>query len=371
VVYWNNIPSPYMVERFNALADRGGLEFEAWFNDRLEPDRSWDVDETSWRFRYRCMPTLRVAGRRLHFPLPLFDRRRPDVLVSLYAEPSFLTGWLIARLRGVKTGFRVLMTHDSWVSRHPVKEAMKRYMFSRVDAVETPGRDGAGYAMRYGTPEKRIFRITHTVDIPHYAGEAEKARTERERIRADLGLRGVTFIYVGRLWWGKGLKYLVDAFAVAQKRSQKEVSLLLVGDGSDEVALRQRCGVLGLRNVVFTGFIQKPEIPRYYAASDVFVFPTLGDPYGLVVDEAMVCSLPVISTIAAGEISARIEEGVNGFIVPPEDSDALADRMLGLARDPGLRERMGKISAEKIAGNTPERWAEQFEQVVYKTLATP
>ena len=47
VVYWNNIPSPYMVERFNALADRNPFEFEAWFNDRIESDRSWDVDEVA------------------------------------------------------------------------------------------------------------------------------------------------------------------------------------------------------------------------------------------------------------------------------------------------------------------------------------
>ncbi len=52
VVYWNNIPSPYMVERFNAVADRGAFEFEAWFNDRIESDRSWNVDESSWRFRF-------------------------------------------------------------------------------------------------------------------------------------------------------------------------------------------------------------------------------------------------------------------------------------------------------------------------------
>ena len=91
VVYWNNIPSPYMVERFNALVDRDVFEFEAWFNARITPDRSWNVDESSWRFRYRYLPATHLFGHTQHWPLPLLEKR-PDVLVSLYAETVFIAG---------------------------------------------------------------------------------------------------------------------------------------------------------------------------------------------------------------------------------------------------------------------------------------
>ena len=53
VVYWNHSPTPYFVARFNAIARRGKLDFEAWFNDRREPIRSWDVDEREWLFPAR------------------------------------------------------------------------------------------------------------------------------------------------------------------------------------------------------------------------------------------------------------------------------------------------------------------------------
>lgn len=363
VVYWNNIPSPYMVERFNALADRDVFDFEAWFNDRIEPDRSWDVEEASWRFRHRYLPTTRIFDRTFHWPLPLLGRR-PDVLVSLYAEPAFIAGWTLAKLRGTKTGFRVLMTHDRWISRHPAKEALKRFLFRQVDAIETPGEDGKQFTMRYGTSSERIFFATHTVDIPHLQIGTAAARLQRNALREELGLKGTTFIYVGRLWWGKGINYLLDAFESVQRQSLDEVSLLLVGDGPEEARLRRICTERGIRNVVFAGFRQKPELPSFYAAADVFVFPTLGDPYGLVVDEAMACALPVISTSAAGEIRDRIEEGVNGYIVPPEDSATLVERMLQLVRNSDLRARMGEISAEKIQGHTPEKWAENFEHIV-------
>ena len=367
VVYWNNIPSPYMVERFNALADRGMFEFEAWFNDRIESDRSWDVDETSWRFRYRYLPTTRLLGRTLHWPLPLLGRR-PGVLVSLYAEPVFIAGWSLAKLRGVKTGFRVLKTYDRWVSRHAAKNTVKRFLFRHVDAIETPGEEGKQFAIDCGALAERIFFATHTVDIDHYQTGRTNLLPQRDMLREALNLKGTTFIYVGRLWWGKGVNYLLEAFETVQRQSAEPVSLLLLGDGPDEAKLKQACMERGIPNVVFAGFRQKPDLPLYYALADVFVFPTLGDPYGLVVDEAMACSLPIISTSAAGEIRDRIEEGVNGYIVPPEDSAALAERMLHLAQDAELRTRMGQVSADKIQGHTPEKWAEDFERIVEQLL---
>lgn len=368
VVYWNNIPSPYMVERFNALADRGPFEFEAWFNDRIESDRSWDVDELSWRFRYRYLPTSRFAGRTFHWPLPLLGRR-PKILVSLYAEPSFLAGWGLAMLRGVKTAFWVEVTFDRWVVRTHIRELLKRWLFPKVDAIVTVGPDGRQFAERYGASAERIFFAPHTIDVFHYWNSANNARPHRDALRKKLGLTGTTFIYVGRLWWGKGINYLLEAFEAVQRQSVTQVSLLVVGDGPEEAKLKQFCIDRGVRNVVFSGFKQKPDLPRYYALADVFVFPTLGDPYGLVVDEAMACSLPVISTTAAGEIRDRIVDGVNGYLVPPEDSVALAARMLELERDPLLRRRMGKVSAKKIQAHTPEKWAEDFENIVKTVLS--
>ena len=368
VVYWNNTPAPYMVERFNAIAERGNLYFEAWFNDRRELGRSWEVDESSWTFSYRYLPVLRLAGKNLRFSLPILERKRPDVLVSLYAEPVFLVGWTIARLRGVKTIFRTVVTFDRWIKRNKWKEFLKRQLFKRVDGIETPGIDGRDFAMKYGASEEKIFYTKHAIDVEHYMKSRKKALLKRKNIRDALGLRGITFVYVGRLWWGKGIRFLLDAFRDLQRRVSEEVSLLLVGDGEDEDSLKKKCRKEDIRNVVFAGFHQKAELPWLYGASDVFVFPTLGDPYGIVVNEAMASSLPVISTSAAGEIRDRIEDGVNGYIVPPEDSRALSDRMERLALDPELRTRMGHISSQKIAGHTPERWAEDFEKAVFKIL---
>ena len=143
----------------------------------------------------------------------------------------------------------------------------------------------------------------------------------------------------------------------------------MVGDGTDEQSFQHKCKDEGISNVIFAGFYQKSELPHLYAAADVFVFPTLGDPYGLVVDEAMACSLPVISTTAAGEIRDRVEDGMNGYIVPPEDSGALAECMMRFVNKPDLYKKMGMVSSKKIEGRTPEKWAQDFEKIIKKLLS--
>jgi glycosyltransferase involved in cell wall biosynthesis len=371
VVYWNNIPAPYMVQRFNALARRDNLELEIWFSARTKKGRSWKVDETSWNFRYVYLPAVNRGAYPLALPAPLLRGSVPDVFVSLYAAPVFLLGSALASARGARTVFWVEVTFDSWVKRRAWKEALKSAAFRRVDAIFTAGRDGSNFALRYGASAERIFVVPHVVDFEHYARRSASARRERGRIRAELGLRGVTFIYVGRLWSGKGLTYLLDAFERLQRTMATDVSLLLVGDGVDEELLRARSAEKGLANVIFADFHHADSLPSLYAAADVFVFPTLGDPFGMVVPEAMACSLPVIATTASGEISDRVVDGLNGFIVPPADSEALSERMRLLAQDPERRRAMAEESRLRVEGQSLDHWAEAFESAICRTLDLP
>lgn len=369
VVYWSNIPAPYVVGRLNALAERGNLDFEAWFSARTESDRSWSVDEASWRFPHRYLPGIRARGRRLVVPAPLLSGVRPELVIGLHAEPAYLITQPLLRRRGVRSAFWLTPTYDAWIRRRKWKEAVKRFVFQRVDAVLTTGSDGRAIAMRYGTAADRIFTLPHFTDFEHFAVGSRAVLPDREAIRAELGLSGVTFAYVGRLWTGKGVDYLLDAFRGLERRHGSNVSLLLAGDGPDEGRLRHRCKEEGLRNVVFAGFRQRDELPRIYTAADVFVFPTLGDPFGHVVEEAMSCALPVLSTSAAGEIRDRVRDGENGFIVPPADSGALLARMEMLANDRRLRDRLARTAAETAADKTSTRWAEEFERVVAEVLS--
>jgi glycosyltransferase involved in cell wall biosynthesis len=375
VVYWNNIPSPYTVDRLNAVARRGTIELEVWFTSRTHRDRSWAVDETAWEFPHRYLPgaslprPLDTRQIEVRFPVGLLDQRL-DLLVSLYAEPVYLAGWMLARARRIRTAFRVLPTYETWVRRHRAKEAAKRHAFSRVDGVKVPGADGAAYARMYGVPEDRIHFVTQSIDVDRFRAARERWRPQRAAVRADLGVDGCVFVYVGRLIDEKGLPTLLEAYETVM-RGPRRVSLLLVGDGRDEQRYRRLCIDRGLQDVQFAGFVQPASVPKMYSAADVFVFPTLGDPHGLVVEEALASSLPVISTSAAGDIRSRIPEGEAGFVVPPADAFALARRMVQLADDHELRERLKASAPLTVARRTHEQYAEDFEQFVDSVLRSP
>jgi glycosyltransferase involved in cell wall biosynthesis len=369
VIYWNNIPAPYMVERFNAVIRRGNIDLEVWFGARTVPDRSWTIDESSWQFPYLYLPRVGLGSHKLSLPTIVPTTRRPDLLVSAYATPSFLVGLRLAWWRGWRTALWVEVTFDSWVRRRRWKEALKRAIFQRVDGIITAGPDGRAFAMRYGVPSERVHIARHVVDVEYFASEAASARPARDAIRAHLGVSGVVFVYVGRLWWGKGMTSLLGAYTAVEREVPGGTSLLLVGEGPDQARISQIARAGGL-DVRLAGFHQKAELPGLYGAGDVFVFSTLGDPYGLVVDEAMATGLPIISTTAAGEIRERVVDGVNGYLVPPNDPRALAAAMRRLALDPALRSQMGARSAEMILHHTPDSWAQQFEDAVEHILTT-
>jgi len=369
-VYWNGIPAPYIRDRFNAVADRGTIDFEAWFSARTATGRNWLVDEREWNFNHRFLPAAGVGRWRLALPVPLMGKHVPDLLVSLYDGPSFLVGWWLARRRGIRTVFWAERTFDSWIHRRRWKERLKRTLFPHVDGFITIGQDGLEFITQYGVAPERVHFTTNTIDVARLRRQTAEARLRREAIRAGLKLVGPTFLYIGRLWAGKGLDLLLDAFTSVHRGLDGNTTLLLVGEGPDRKRLQERIQAEGISNVVFTGFLAESGVSEMYAAADVFVFPSLGDPYGLVVDEAMATSLPVICSSSCGEIRSRIRDGENGFIVGPA-AESFARRMLQLARDNEVRAEIGNRAAAAVAGHTHDRWAAEFEHLVDRILTMP
>lgn len=368
VVFWNSQPTPYMVGRWNAIARRDNLDLLAWFNVRREPDRSWNVHEEDWLFQGRYLPQRTIGGRSLYLTADALRIDQPDLIVQAYNSASFVAGLCAGRAAGSRVTLRTLPTYDTWVPRRRAKELMKHAVFRAVDGVKTGSHDGRKMVRRYGIPDDRVFNVLQSIDVDHFARARDIPAAERCSARMALGLTGCVFLYVGRLWSKKGLDDLFDAYRQV-RAAMADVSLLLVGDGVDEA--RYRAHAADLPGVVFAGFVQPDDLPSMYALADVFVFPTLGDPHGLVVEEAMVAGLPVICTEAAGDIRARLMDGKAGIVVPPANADTLAAAMLRLARDPHLRTCLAESGACAVAHRTHEAYARDFEHFVETVLAMP
>jgi glycosyltransferase involved in cell wall biosynthesis len=363
VLYWNNIPSPYIVDRFNTIASRQRVDFKAWFDEERESDRSWEVCEAEWNFNATYLRPS-ALGRALDVHRRLSDLR-PELLVTIYGRKSSLAGIGIARSLGIPVVLHALKTFDTWRPNTLPRRLVKRALFRVVNGFQVPGPDSRDYVTSFGANPSKVHVFPEPVRVEHFAS-VKLDEDQRLLRRAELGLQGCVFLYVGRLWRGKGIDYLMEAFRRLCKENP-QVSLLLLGDGIDEA--RYRAMAADLPGVVFAGFVQEPELPAWYALSDVLLFPTLGDPYGHVVQEAMASSLPVISSENAGDVRERVVEGKTGFVVKAASAEALLGPMRTLAVNPELRSAMGAAGYERIRSRTVEWWAGEFEKMVEAVIS--
>jgi glycosyltransferase involved in cell wall biosynthesis len=366
VVYWFNQPTPYVVNRFNAVAKRPEIQFEAWFSEVRQADRSWAVDPGTWAFRARYLTVHNVARAVLRVPAAELFASRPDLFVLEYDRLNLALGAVLGRLLAGRVAFRVLPNFDAWSERTWWREASKHLLFRAIDAAKVPGPDGAALAGRYGLPCGRRWRVRQSIDVDHYGSSRAVSRSVREQRRAELGLEGCVYCFVGRLWSGKGIDELFNAYRRLSAETTA-ISLLMVGDGVDEA--RYRRAAKDLPNVVFAGFIQPSELPAWYALADVLVFPTRGDPNGLVIEEALAAGLPVIVSDAAGDVASRVPKAV-GHIVPGGSVAALADSMTTLLDD-RVRVRLAAAAPGLVRDKDDEGYADDFVKFALGTLGVP
>jgi glycosyltransferase involved in cell wall biosynthesis len=163
-------------------------------------------------------------------------------------------------------------------------------------------------------------------------------------------------LFVGRLESEKGVEVLLEAW---RRAAIQGGVLSFAGDGP----LRSR-----VPNAL--GQLPPEELRSLYAAADVLVLPSLPtatfkEPWGLVVNEAMLQGTPVIASDAVGAVAGGlVRDGRNGLTAPAGDADALAARLMALAANPELRERLGRAAREDAVAYTPEAWADAFSRAL-------
>ncbi|ACK73634.1 glycosyl transferase group 1 [Gloeothece citriformis PCC 7424] len=154
-------------------------------------------------------------------------------------------------------------------------------------------------------------------------------------------------LYVGRLAVEKGLPILLEALATLKSYHQ-DMLLIVVGDGSDRPKLESLTQNLGLsNNVKFVGYQSQGEVRNYLQQTDIFILPSFAEGLPVSLMEALAAGVPVVTTQIAG-VSELVEDGVNGYLVPPGDSTLLAKRIDLLLKDPDQRRKLGTSGRAKV-----------------------
>jgi len=203
----------------------------------------------------------------------------------------------------------------------------------------------------YGVPNWDIVVIPNGVNLEEFRPNRRKRVKIREQLKIDEN--EVVLMFSGYEFKRKGLRYIIEALP----KIKGDVKLLVVGKDDPEPyrKLASKLGVID--KVIFMGFVQ--DISECYAASDIFVFPTLYEAFSLVTLEAVASGLPILATKVNGT-EELIVNGYNGFFIERDGND-IAEKVNILVDDDGLRKKMSK-NARKTARNY------SWEKVARKTL---
>lgn len=156
----------------------------------------------------------------------------------------------------------------------------------------------------------------------------------------------LNILYLGRMEPRKGLRYFLEAVP-AIRASYSDTRFIVVGDGKERSELEQVVRQQGWADVIFTGFAPGADLPHYYASCDIFCAPsTGGESQGIVLLEAMASGKPIVASGIDGYREV-VQQGATGWLVPPRDSQALAQGICRLLSDAQLRAQMGMAGRKR------------------------
>jgi glycosyltransferase involved in cell wall biosynthesis len=331
---------------------------EEYRDEDMKTTLAWDI-ELLQGYRYEFLPNVATdpnAGfTRLINPgiVPALFRGRYDAVI-------FMFGWgAVTALLGIAT---------CWLTRTPyflfgdssfppaenslradLRAALLRALFALTTGFMVSGELNDAYYRHYGADQRTFFLLPWAVDNERFARAAQMTPIERNALRERYGIAAdaVVILFSAKLVPRKDPMTLLRAFAAMRHRPS--AALVFMGDGELRPELERYAREQQLDSVRFIGFVNQREIPRHYAMSDVFVLPSVYEPRGAVINEAMACGLPVVVTDRCGAIGDIVQENDNALIYPAGDVDALRDALDRLVSDDALRSRMSERSRAIIA----------------------
>jgi glycosyltransferase involved in cell wall biosynthesis len=330
----------------------------------LKPMAPW-LREFMEREGVACMSC--EALTRAQYPLGLarliryLRRERIDLLHTHLFEPSAV-GLLAGVLAGTRG--RVMTRHYSnyhtrigkrW---HVRVDQLCNRMSHAVIAVSQHTAEHIVH--EEGAPVEKVHVALNGIDFSRVKVSDRDAVT---RLRREWCPDGAHLLVVpGRLHPEKGHTYVFQALPLIRRRLASPVVVVLAGAGPFESAYREEVRSLGCEDIVkFLGF--RRDIPDVIAAGDLVVLPSMAEAFGLVVAEALYLGTPIVSTLVGG-IPEIVEDGTDGVLVPPADSNALAEAIVRLLGDPERRQLMASAGRERVRDRFSfEKMMRAYEQI--------
>jgi 1,2-diacylglycerol 3-alpha-glucosyltransferase len=286
---------------------------------------------------------------------------KPDVVVAgaiAFTPGATAVRWCRSRRRGV-----VVMDDArlSDVPRSAAVNAIKRRIYANVDAMFVPAPSHLDMCQFFGFDPDSVFYGVDVVDNERLQSQVKSHRSSALRRVRDHELPRQFFVGVGRQVPKKNWPFLIDAYAAYRAAAGNAAwDLVLVGEGPDRALIESQIAGAMTAGVHLLPFLTPDEISIVYAGATSLVLPSLfGETWGLVVNEAMACGLPVLVSDQCGCASTLVKPDVNGWTFSPTDQAELTSLLTRISsRDAAVVEQMGAASLQIIADWSLNRFSD-------------
>ena len=267
----------------------------------------------------------------------------------ILTSTSWYICWIAVKLRRKK--FVFMTEFWRWQDTSFTRKVLNKFtrlIAKNSDSIFAMGTNAYRSYIELGVKEEKVFMH------PQCAIDYSELPMFNLRVKYKLEDKKI-ILFLGRIVKIKGLDYLIKSFSRLEQ-DEKNIFLIIAGDGPDRIKYEQIAKELDVKNILFTGRVSKKEISSYYNACDIFVLPSIFykqsyEPWGLVINEAMAFSRPVIATNAVGASGDMIENNYNGYIIKEKDTDELYKSIkMILSSDKNMKlmgERSRKIFEKK------------------------
>ncbi|MEO6190180.1 MAG: glycosyltransferase family 4 protein [Saprospiraceae bacterium] len=320
--FYTNIPTPYQEDFFNALNKI--CEFKAVYYAKTESDRNWENNLASYKLRYLknsfVVQIIQKWFKDFHFSWGVFSLSMNEpaqwiILGGNYFAVNNLIAAIILKMRGKRLAFFTEKIKDGKSFKFWLKKMYLRYFLGHIDVIIYIGECAKESYHSYGFSRIKSIIIPYNIDIDLF-DKRNLDLKKLDEIKDNLNVDGrIVILSSGSLIQRKGMDIVIDCFNSMEDTYRDRISLLILGSGEEEIKLKSK--VIS-NQIKFLGFKQKNEIPYYFAISDIFLFCSRYDGWGLVINEAIASELAIISSDAVGA-SEYIREGINGFVIKNED----------------------------------------------------
>lgn len=268
---------------------------------------------------------------------------KPDVLMLYeYSTKTSLVAAVIARMLKIPY---LINCDGAFINPKSFRDKIKKFMICHAKGLLAGSESAKEYFIHYGGTEEKIYRHYFTSLCKNDILKEQISVSEKEKLRQKLKLIDMTtVISVGNFVSGKGFKELLEIWHTFDEKYQ----LLIIGSGVEHHDYVQMIKKESYKNVKIIDFVQYAELKKYYQASDLFVLNTKHDVWGLVINEAMSCGLPVITTNMCKAGEELVKNGVNGYIVSSGDNKDLKEKLAMALQDENKLREMGKQSLKDI-----------------------